>query len=234
MSFEERHCPRLIDDAYPIYQRYLQGKSICLVGGDDRIDFSRIHSYDVVVRINNHWLRQKGRCDVLYHTVRGTLDVNELLGHPYLRPHYLFLNLVDTEYEYEVISAPRYLGLGGWLQSSHGVRVGFFAQGEWAGETPYGASYDWLNLLHRKYDAKFFTGIVALADLIRFEPREIFVTGMSFFSSEIKPGQYSRHSHVLRGNYLFLRDALKNYCSVKYDAPLLEGMAYYASAISAV
>ena len=47
---------------------FLRGSNVALVGGADTYDESQLDGYDYVVRINNHWLRRRGRIDVLYHT----------------------------------------------------------------------------------------------------------------------------------------------------------------------
>lgn len=48
-------------------QRIIKDKKVILVGGwDSDPEHNLIQKYDVVVRINNHWNRQKGRCDILY------------------------------------------------------------------------------------------------------------------------------------------------------------------------
>ncbi len=47
----------------------LRGRSVALVGGAAGRDTEPVLSgYDIVVRINNHWLRTAGRMEVLYHT----------------------------------------------------------------------------------------------------------------------------------------------------------------------
>lgn len=50
---------------------FLNGKRVALVGGADCYDESELDWYDYVVRINHHWLRRRGRIDVLYSTQAG-------------------------------------------------------------------------------------------------------------------------------------------------------------------
>ena len=56
------------------YSDLLRDKTVALVGGHDQVDWDRVNSCDFVVRLNDHWLRQRGRVDILYSSCAS--DVN--------------------------------------------------------------------------------------------------------------------------------------------------------------
>ena len=224
----EEMKPAITPDGASTYRDYLKDRSIVIIGGSDAYSCNEIGHYDIVVRINNHWLRQKGRCDVVYTTVllKKPLHVNQLQV-PEFRPHYAMLNLVDTKYEYNQKEVPNYLTFAEWCQSEQKVKIGFFAQGVWLEQNPYGEQYEWLNLLHHQYDTKFLTGVVALADIIRYSPKRIFVCGMDMYKKEVPPGALFRESHGMPGNIQFLKDVQKRDSRVVYDTPLKRGIKQY-------
>lgn len=49
------------------YAAYLHGERVALVGGYGEPSEEELADYSVVVRCNNHWRRQAGRIDALYH-----------------------------------------------------------------------------------------------------------------------------------------------------------------------
>ena len=81
-------------EAEALYTKYLQNKSVVIVGGKDNYDSIILKSYDIVVRINNHYVRQRGPCDVVYNTVKSpNLRLDALASAPGFRPSFVFLKI---------------------------------------------------------------------------------------------------------------------------------------------
>jgi hypothetical protein len=209
------------------YREFLDGASVVLIGGAD--NYRDVYNHgEVVVRTNNHWQRQAGACDIIYHTVCGgdLSPESNVAALPEEGLSFLFLNLVDTEYEVGSFVEPRYKMLADGAKRNYGndVGVGLFAQGEWLEANPYGAEHEWLNQLHKKYNCKLLTGLVALADLLRYDPYDIFVCGMDLYKNDGAPTREGwRHSHKLDGNIQFLIDSLDD-SRVTYDEPLMDAL----------
>lgn len=192
------------------YREYLEGKSVLLVGGADGPIPQQ--AFDVVVRINSHLPRQGGRCDVLYHTGVGTPSINPSLLSYMPNVKFVFLNSVDGQYEVRNNKYPVYLP---FVRSLRELRpkaeIGFFAQGEWMEKNPYGPEQEWLNDLHKKYNCKLFTGLTALAHIMRFNPARIFVTGMTLYVEQTHGAREGKvESHEISGNLAFITDAARD------------------------
>lgn len=195
------------------YGRFLNNKIVQITGGADTPGSITpgVGKPHVHVRINGHLVRQGGPCDVLYHTGVGTPDISETLVSYLGHTGFVFLNAVDGFYEVRTRTEPVYVPFLKTLrQLRPSIEVGYFAQGEWLGQNPYGPSYEWLNDLHKKYNCKFFTGNVALAHIMRFNPAKIFVTGMTMYAEKTQGQRTGKvESHEIEGNLQFLKDASK-------------------------
>lgn len=193
------------------YAQYLANKTVMIVGGADGQNTIApgVGRPDVFVRINNHITRQGGACDVLYHTCVATPDISPSLISYLDRLQFAFLNAVDGQYEVRNQPRPTYVPFVTSLRSiKPHVEIGYFAQGEWMDKNPYGPEMEWLNDLHKKYKCKLFTGNVALAHIMRFEPAKIFVTGMTMYAeltNGVRTGKIE--SHETEGNLQFLKAA---------------------------
>lgn len=210
------------------YSNYIADKSVLIVGGSSGAEgwIPSVPEYDVIVRINNHVLNQGGSCHVLYHSSVPSITpylVNKI--HP---AEFVFLNLVDDAFDCGRSSEPLYLDfLSELREESPRTDVGFFAQGEWMDKNPYGQQYEWLNDLHKKYQAKLFTGLVALAHLMRFSPASISVVGMDMYIGQTGGKIVPKiESHELANNLIFLRDARKD-PRVIFSDQLTEALKLY-------
>lgn len=215
------------------YNRYLAGKSVVIVGGASQyFDEKELSSFDVVARTNDHAITQGGKCDVIYHTVRGQgLEKYRLLDTE-IAPSFVWLNCVDGPWE---------CGLNPWRMAerydNHFTRwrksqIGYFTQGEWPYWNPYGPEHEWLNVIHKEHNCKLLTGLVALAHVMRSKAKSIHLACMDLYqfvdandlSAKSAPGY--RHSHFLPGQISFLRQAAKD-TRVTFCAPLWDSMEYY-------
>lgn len=221
------------------FEKWVKARDVVLIGGKDNFDTEILNrdnwpEYTVYARVNSHVERQGGPCDVLYHTVIGDPPLRpELLE----EPQYAFLNLVDGDYEAGERHIPYWAQIMqegnlpyGWPRTKSGCEVGFFAQGEWLADNPYGAQYEWLNELHKQYKTKLFTGMVALAHLTQFKPKTVNVFGMDLYVEQTGAERKSMvGSHGMEGNFAFAQDCLQM-SNVKYDLPLMNSLTKYTNA----
>lgn len=213
------------------YRTFLQGKAVAIVGGScEKWESKPEDGIDVTVRINSHVERQGGRCDVLYHTCVPCLDASlvDSIGSLGCYPSFVFLNLIDGDFESKAKLYPQYLDFLCELRSEFpATDVGYFAQGQWLERNPYGPQYEWLNQLHKRYETKLFTGLVALAHILRAAPASVRVFGMNMYTDKTGGKLVSKvESHELEGNLIFLRDVRKD-PRVVFDKELTEALRLY-------
>lgn len=216
---------KIFDPISHYYANYLKDKTVILVGGSPHLKLPPTPWPQVVVRINDHVMRQKGHCDVLYHSSVPAphLDLWDYLS----STAYVFLNLVDEDYHCGAREQPHFYNFLMEGGNNPETQIGFFAQGEWQEKNPYGPEHEWLNDLHKRYDTKFFTGLVALAHIMRFEPAAISVHGMNMYVDQTNGVIVPKiESHGLEGNLTFLRDARKD-PRVVFDNELTEALKRY-------
>lgn len=209
------------------YAEYVKDRRIFIVGGKDNYysPGRRIDSSDIIVRTNNHWIRQGGQCDVVYHTVTSTnLHLDELAKAPGFAPDFMFMNRVDWDYEYGE-SKHRHIDYFLNNYDNPKTKVGFFTQASWGKPNPYHPVYEWLNIIQERYNAIFFTGLVALAHVLRYNPKQIFLIGMTLFS-ENETVERFQGVHWLPGNIDFVK-AMRKDPRVILDTPLLEALDIY-------
>jgi hypothetical protein len=63
------------EDKLESYHAALKDKRVVVLGGDDDIDWNYVKGFDFVARVNGHWQRQRGRCDILYYSCADDLDM---------------------------------------------------------------------------------------------------------------------------------------------------------------
>lgn len=215
------------------YRYFMQGKRVAIIGGADNFDMNAVvDRSDVIVRINNHVKRQKGPCDVLYHTVvcddPPNMSLLDAMEDP---PFFIFLNLVDTQHEYGERERPLWDEFASLVRKIHPqCEIGHYAHGTWGGKNPYDDAYDWLNDLQKMYETKFFTGVVAIAHILqRTECAELAVYGMDLYLDESQGDiEFQKESHPLRGNVGLMVDLMKD-DRLEYDAPVLAAIDKYIS-----
>lgn len=209
------------------YSEFLSGKRVCIVGGADNFNREKLEAYDIIVSINDHCVRQGLKPDVIYHVIRGPDLFNGLIRLLDTPPRFLWANIRDNEFD---------SGFSDERQVDEFVRewhrppsqwVGFFAAGEWEGENPYGSEYEWLNVIHKKYDCKLLTGLIALADIMRYDPEVIMLCGMTMYLDNLRGLPGYRDTHRIWGNIEFLEAAFWDDGRVCLDRPLSDSIEEY-------
>lgn len=210
---------RPYDYAFERLRKAVRGKDVSIVGGaDEWRHYDDGTDKQFWVRINNHYLRQGGKCDALFHTVCDTQPILEWRSA--YAPEFIFLSCADHAYERGRTQRPMYAEYLDHLDTvlSRPI-IGWFAPGWYEKQNPYGPQYEWLHDLQRSVGGRLFTGLIALAYLVRTEAESIHLTGMDLFEDQIGHLRNSVNvrlqdiiveSHLLGANVSFLRSAAKD------------------------
>lgn len=163
------------------YEKFVQGKTVAIIGGGKTIDQEAADQADIVVRINNHWLTQKGRCDVVYSAMaenpRGIVNAPDLKFFFADRRGRAYSNLLMAGLEQKGITTDTYQTVQ--REGAH-------------------PNEKWLQLLLRTFQCKPFTGVLAMAHVATLGAKSVFLTGMDFYDNDGVPK--SRHSHDVLSN----------------------------------
>ena len=151
-------------DHVKLYE-FLYGRSVVLVGGKDNYDENILNSADVVVRVNQHWVRQGGRCEGLYCAACDPLTL-DLFKFPPVFMCYRVTGMYARHYQeyclkHRLITVP-------------------YQNERYDGASPYGAEFEWTNIFGHEANCKPFTGTLAIRHLASFPIRSLYITGMDF------------------------------------------------------
>lgn len=147
---------------------YLYNARVLLVGGAD-FDPSEYEKedHDVWVRVNNHYLEQGGRCDVLYTGGCEELDLSEA-PQVVIECRPLPDELVQRDWIKFLVETlnRKYLRYDTHLYQE---------------TNPFGPEHEWLNNLHRELDTMPLTGMIAVAHLLSMPIKELELAGFDFY-----------------------------------------------------
>lgn len=187
------------DETRARWETLTDGKTICLVGGCDQIDWRVVDEADVVVRVNGHWARQRGRCDVVYFSCASDANAERIFLDPKLWSELKFawLNIThclfaQTEIYGSVImhchnhSVPR-------ATYVHGPAQLFATHQALSDLLPH---QEWSKIFAQEYDFHPLTGMLALRHLTLTKAKAIAVEGMNFYQREdgTIPLEIGRHA----------------------------------------
>lgn len=157
-------------------------RRVAVVGGHDEVAWSLVNTCDTVVRINGHWGRQGGRCDVLYDSCADDFTRDFYFHEDFkARCQLIMANVMpmfvgaDGHYRRvvklcEEIDVPMdmyvHAPIGAWNTTKQLQNVP--ARHEWAKD--FAARYGYP-----------FTGILAAAHVAKHEPKTIYLDGMNFY-----------------------------------------------------
>ena len=188
------------------------GASVALVGGVDAFD-ARILDVDVVVRVNGHWQKQRGKCDVLYWSSASDLPWNifddEELWWTLRHVAFSFSPALFSEASITHINAARR------KCEAHGVSWSryFHAPAEaWQvfsrlQDAP--TSECFCKELSERYSFHPLTGAIALHHILMHSPRSVYVTNMNLYAKNgALPEEVGRHK--TEPNRAFFLDASRD------------------------
>lgn len=206
----------------PLYHSILKGKSIAIVGGHNDVDWARVNKCDLVVRINDHYPRQGGRLDILYHHCGDEADYSMFAKGPIITTKFIWLNRMQCLFGPSRFSwLARYCHDNKitWAPYYHAPKSCFDLVVELKGIPDEDR---WPEDFSEVYDVYAFTGVLALHHLTLYPIRSIYVDGMTFYQEEgVTPVRFGCHSipkQVDYVNYLRLHDGRVSYSEVLLKA----------------
>lgn len=183
------------------------------MGGGDKADIGELNKADLVVSLNNHWLSQRGRIDICYHS-GGNRNWDLLIElenekemplkfaqmpqvHCYDNNFVNFCDRLDIPYELYGRTL---------FQAARHQR----------------SEYEWTNVFMRHLNTPPFTGVFAVRHLTLLPIKSLFVTGMDFYRDE-KTGIIPKMIcdwHETESQIRFLRELKQSDNRVIYDSVL--------------
>lgn len=194
------------------FNEYVNGKTVALVGGADDVDWNEVNKRDIVARVNGHWMRQGGRCELLYYSCADDLDYR-MWGQAELYEQLQFV-MVNKTHEL----------FGGYA----GEKTKFVTRSLIDRFIPFNIFYSapahawsvfevlrnlsdcaWSRELSERYDFHPLTGIVALEHLLLSSAASVYVTGMTLYQQQDGALPASAGRHAIPPQLAYLKDNLK-------------------------
>lgn len=194
------------------FAEYLNGKRVAVVGGlGDSIE--DLSDYDVIVRINSHYIRQGGRCDVLYHSCAGDINLSAYEDGTADKFHndtrFVFLNGI---YQLFGSTAGGLGTLRGYFSARNAhidtyIHVNAQAFALIKELNPLPRKHWWVKDFCLRWHVYPFTGVLALYHLTLYPCAEIYVTGMNLYQAPTTQRESIR-AHYISPQVKFLRHLL--------------------------
>lgn len=184
----------------------LYGKRVAIVGGAPAHE--SIEDYDFIVHTNDHWARIGGRVDAVY----SGSPVPPSVEYPSLK----YIAAQKCGHHFHAWKA---------LAQRTETPLVVFDTRRYLAPHPEGPEQQWGNALAMELETKPFTGVAAIAHLLRFPIAELFVTGFTFyFDGERFPHRIE--PHLVRPQMEWL--ARRAYCDrrIRLDGFLREHCTY--------
>ena len=195
------------------YEEWLRGKTVAIIGGAtwER----RAEEADVVIRINQHVLRQGGRVDVIYDAMAK--DPSAFFTSGVIGAVRWFVAMRSGAFYSEATMAR--------LQA-HGTRtmsLGTEVTRREPEEDSFLIGEQWFQRELRRYRTLPFTGITALLHVLHSEVRSVLVTGMTFYAEQgTVPAKMGMHDVEI--NRQIVRDALQCDIRLRVDEQTRESL----------
>lgn len=191
------------------------GRTVALVGGApldaEQLADPRLRFADLVVRVNNHWMEQAGRCDIIYHNGCGDVPAAESLAHPDAPRLKAFVSNWGM---------PDSCRLARDWCAHHGVLFLAPSHNQHRDLNPCGPSFECLNILHKRYCFKPFTGVLALEHLRHCGAALIWLTGWTLYADAAGWLPDFKGPHEIRPHVRYMIDVLEHDSRVDTDPRL--------------
>ena len=211
--------------AFLKYADLLWDKSVTIVGGReiDEEERCKVESYDLIVRINNHWERngpnnntgRYPRTNILYWC-----------GAPFFKAPLNELRRAGFRFAC-MHSGGRSHMLASWMKE---LGIPYITYDHEKLTCKAGAHKvlepkdKWFETWKRKYDLHPLTGVIAIRHISLFPVRELYVTGMDFYG--VKKYEEKWGGHVIGPHKDYLRDLAQLDDRVKYSDILKGALSY--------
>lgn len=189
------------------FDEFVSGKHVAVIGGSDEIEWDAVEECDVVVRVNGHWLRQRGRCEVLFYSCADDLDYR-IFGERALwqslkwglinNSHRLFGGYASQKTEW-VISQ----------MLEHCIPVETYLSVPARAWEVFAAIKDqrpWSRELAERYDFHPLTGVLAVERMMCSPAASVYVTGMTMYQRPNGEVPFDVGTHYTEPNLQFFRD----------------------------
>jgi hypothetical protein len=209
------------------FEDLVRGARVALVGGAASIDEDIVKNADVVARVNSHWVRQRGRVELLYFSAAPDLDYSLFQDDAFWSSlRFMMLNI--SHRLFGSVAGER-LGpiIAALLERKIPFQTYCHAPGRaWQVFDVLKNEQSFVRALAERYDFHPLTGMLALEHLLLSSAREVSVTGMTLYRAA--DGQLPAHAgaHGIVQQLQFLNDAAKN-PKLRLDETLSEILSNY-------
>lgn len=192
------------------WRELTEGRSVCLVGGHDEINWDVVNQADTVVRVNGHWARQRGRCDVVYFSCAEDAGAEPMFyaeSEIWKSLQFVWLNMTHGLFQqWDVFAGVADACAQHFVPTStyvHGPGQIFDRFTVLQDLPPH---HEWSRMFAKQYDFHPLTGVLALKHLALTKAKAIAVEGFSFYQRDdgTLPPDAGRHS--IEPNLRALRD----------------------------
>lgn len=189
---------------------FFRGRSVAVVGGMHSWDQEQAEQADIVVRINSNVDFQGGRCDVL------VVQSQVYPPTPSLMKDFADVQLVLYECDGKSATA--------WEAALSGSRSKLvpYSGACYQFENTLGFDTEWMNTLSHELGSRPLTGIAAIAFVLMFPIRELFITGFDFYYSRFGFIPWEIPGHLLHAQVEWLAKRAKNNSRIIIDSTLRE------------
>lgn len=193
------------------WHKFLNDKSVAVVGGDDDIDWGWVNKCNYVARVNGHWQRQRGRCDILYYSCADDLDLTMFDdGELYKDLQFAWVNAAHTLFN-SAEQLTRFLLVTEKLKEQNIPMFMYvlaparaFEVFERLKELP--EKYAWTRELAEKGSFHPLTGIAATYHLNETEAHTVYVDGMNFYQKPNREIPETHGVHDMASQMKFLKN----------------------------
>lgn len=207
------------------FNSIVDSKSVALIGGADEIDWSEVEKCDLVARVNSHWNRQGGRCDVLYFSCARDLDFSMFeKAELWSQLKFVLVNLSHSLFGEIAAERARFV-ISLLIERRVPFATYYHAPARaWHLFENLRGKESWERRLSERYDFHPLTGILATEHLLLSSASRVFVTGMSLYQSS---GKLPAHAgaHSIPPQVRFFEDSLKS-PRLKLDPSFLRCLAF--------
>lgn len=202
------------------FNSIVRDKSVALIGGADEINWTEVEKCDLVARVNSHWSRQGGRCNILYFSCARDLEFSMFeKAELWSQLKFVLVNLSHTLFGSIAAERARFV-ISLLFERKIPFLTYYHAPARaWHLFEHLRGKDSWERKLSERYDFHPLTGILATEHLLISEARDVFVTGMTLYRCN---GELPSHAgaHSIPPQVQFFRDYLNN-PRLKLDASFL-------------
>lgn len=189
----------------PILINYYTDKTVCIIGGALTSDelFYDENQIDTYVQVNDHCKRNGKPVDVLYHAA------TEDLGLPWFGSKIVCYHICGVTAKL----------IEEYCKESDLVSIPYRKEVYKGRNSPFGPEFDWLTHFMKDWEVDPLSGIIALVDVLRHNPKKVLLTGMTLYSNGVNLPE-RRNNHYIQPHVDFLKHLQATEPRVLFDEAL--------------